>query len=187
MIEVGALRALCSVAALGTTELAGRRTRRLGPASVTTTLLILTAATAVLVVALGTARTFAVAIVAYLAISALRPAYEPVVTGWMVIRVDARVRATALSARDMCDASGQIAGGPAIGAVGNLVSVRAALLAGAAALGPALILLIGATRRIRAEFATVAAADPAGGAVADTAGPAAADPAEVPVTGPAQA
>jgi DHA3 family tetracycline resistance protein-like MFS transporter len=163
------------VAALGTTELAGRRTRRLGPASVTTTLLTLTAITAVLVVVLGTARAFAVAVVAYLVISALRPAYEPLVTGWMVVRVDASVRATALSARDMCDAGGQIVGGPAIGVAGNLVSVRAALLAGGAALGPAMILLVAATRRIRAEFATVAAADPAG------------DSAAASVTGPEQA
>jgi DHA3 family tetracycline resistance protein-like MFS transporter len=55
------LACVVAVAALGTTELAGRRTRRLGPASVTTTLLTLTAITAVLVVVLGTARAFAVA------------------------------------------------------------------------------------------------------------------------------
>jgi DHA3 family tetracycline resistance protein-like MFS transporter len=144
------LACVVAAAALGTTELAGRRTRRLGPTSVTTTLLILTATTAILVVVMGTARTFYVAVLAYLAVSALRPAYEPLVTGWMVTRVEARVRATAMSARDMCDSGGQIVGGPAIGAVGNLVSVRAALLAGAAALGPAMLLLIAATRRIRA-------------------------------------
>jgi DHA3 family tetracycline resistance protein-like MFS transporter len=181
------LACVVAVAALGTTELAGRRTRRLGPASVTTTLLILTAVTAVLVVVLGTARGFAVAVVAYLVISALRPAYEPLVTGWMVVRVDAKVRATALSARDMCDAGGQIAGGPAIGVVGNLVSVRAALLAGAAALGPAMILLVSATRRIRAEFATVAAADPADEPAGGSADGPADDLGAVPVTGPEQA
>jgi MFS transporter, DHA3 family, tetracycline resistance protein len=145
----------CMVAllALGATELAGRRTKRLGPSSMTTTLLILTAAIAVLVVIMGTAHTFYVFVVAYLAVSALRPTYEPLVTGWMVPRVDAQVRATALSARDMCDSGGQIIGGPAIGIVGNLVSIRAALLAGAAALGPALGLLIAATRRIHATAA----------------------------------
>jgi hypothetical protein len=130
------LACVVAVAALGTTELAGRRTRRLGPASVTTTLLILTAVTAVLVVVLGTARGFAVAVVAYLVISALRPAYEPLVTGWMVVRVDAKVSAT---------------------------------------------------RRIRAEFATVAAADPADEPAGGSADGPADDLGAVPVTGPEQA
>jgi DHA3 family tetracycline resistance protein-like MFS transporter len=143
-----------AVLALGTTELAGRRTRRLGPGSVTTTLLILTAATAILVVIMGTAHAFYLFIGAYLAVSALRPAYEPLVTGWMVVRVESRVRATALSARDMSDSGGQIVGGPVIGVIGNLVSIRAALLAGAAALGPALGLLMAANRRVRAVPAT---------------------------------
>jgi DHA3 family tetracycline resistance protein-like MFS transporter len=142
-----------AVLALGATELVRRRTRRLGPASMTTTLMILTATIAALVVIMGTAHAFAVFIAAYLAVSAVRPAYEPLVTGWMVVRVESRVRATALSARDMCDAAGQIVGGPAVGVVGNLVSVGAALLAGAAALGPALGLLVAASRKIHAATA----------------------------------
>ncbi len=145
---------MAAVLGLGTTELAGRRTKRLGPASVTTTLLIITAATAILVVIMGTAHAFYLFLAAYLAVSALRPAYEPLVTGWMVVRVESQVRATALSARDMFDSGGQMVGGPVIGVVGNLVSIRAALLAGAAALGPALGLLMAATRRIRATHAS---------------------------------
>jgi DHA3 family tetracycline resistance protein-like MFS transporter len=145
------LAVMAAVLALGTTELAGRRTRRLGPGSVTSTLLAVTAAMAILVVIMGTARAFSVAVAAYLLISALRPASGPLLTGWMVVRLDARVRATALSARDMFDSGGQIVGGPAIGLIGNLVSIRAALLAGAAALGPALGLLAAASRKVRAR------------------------------------
>lgn len=130
----------CVVALLGpgTTELTGRRTRRLGPASVTTTLLILTAATAILVVIMGTARTF---YSSWLPTWRCPPCgrrmspWSPAGwwSGWMVVRVESRVRATALSARDMFDSGGQIVGGPVIGVVGNLVSVRAALLAGGGA------------------------------------------------------
>jgi hypothetical protein len=54
----------------------------------------------------------------------------------------------------MSDSGGQIVGGPVIGVIGNLVSIRAALLAGAAALGPALGLLMAANRRVRAVPAT---------------------------------
>jgi hypothetical protein len=43
------------------------------------------------------------------------------------------VRATALSAKDLFDSAGQIAGGPVVGVIGTLISIRAALLAGAAA------------------------------------------------------
>jgi MFS transporter, DHA3 family, tetracycline resistance protein len=144
------LAVVVALLALGTTELAGRRTKRLGPSSVTGTMLGLTAAMAVAVVVLGTAHAFVVAAIAYLVVSALRPAYEPLITGWMVVRIEPGVRATALSARDMSDSGGQILGGPVIGAIGNLVSIRAALLAGAVALGPAIGLLAVAGRRVRA-------------------------------------
>jgi DHA3 family tetracycline resistance protein-like MFS transporter len=146
----------CAVAvlAIGTTEIAGRRTKRLGPSSVTGTLLVVTGLMVAAVVVLGTAHAFAVAAIAYLVVSALRPAYEPLITGWMVVRVDSGVRATALSARDMVDSGGQIVGGPIIGVIGNLASIRAALLAGAVALGPAMGLLALAGRRVRAVYNT---------------------------------
>jgi MFS transporter, DHA3 family, tetracycline resistance protein len=63
--------------------------------------------------------------------------------------VIASVRATALSATDMFDSGGQITGGPVIGAIGVLATIRIALLAGAAALAPAAALLVAATRRVR--------------------------------------
>jgi MFS transporter, DHA3 family, tetracycline resistance protein len=150
-----AIACVAAVVALATTEFAGRRTKRLGPSSVTGTLLLVTVALAAAVVVLGTAHGFAVAAIGYLVVAGLRPAYEPLVTGWMVVRIDPQVRATALSARDMFDGGGQIIGGPIVGAIGNLASVRAALLAGAVALGPAIGLLVVAGRRVRAVFATV--------------------------------
>jgi MFS transporter, DHA3 family, tetracycline resistance protein len=67
----------------------------------------------------------------------------------VVGRVDSSVRATALSATDMFDSGGQIAGGPVVGAIGVLATIRVALLAGAAALAPAAGLLVAATRRVR--------------------------------------
>ena len=48
----------------------------------------------------------------------------------MVSRIEPSVRATALSARDMFDSAGQIVGGPVVGAIGTLASLRIALLAG---------------------------------------------------------
>jgi hypothetical protein len=54
------------------------------------------------------------------------------------------VRATALSAMGQADSIGQIVGGPAVGAIGTAVSLRAALLTGAALQAPAVALVVSA-------------------------------------------
>jgi MFS transporter, DHA3 family, tetracycline resistance protein len=134
---------------LGSTEWASRRTSKLGPGSVVTTLLALTIATALGVAAMAASHAFVPAVVAYLAVVTMRPVFSPLITGWVVARVDSSVRATALSATDMFDSGGQIVGGPVIGAIGVLATIRIALLAGAAALAPAAGLVVAATRRVR--------------------------------------
>jgi MFS transporter, DHA3 family, tetracycline resistance protein len=143
------LAGVVAVLALGSTELARRRTDRLGADSVASALLAITAAIAVGVIVMASTRSFAVAVAAYLLISVLRPVTGPLIDGWMVTRIEPSVRATALSARDMFDSGGQIIGGPVIGLIGTLTSIRVALLAGAAALAPALACLAAASRRIR--------------------------------------
>ncbi|TQS41236.1 MFS transporter [Cryptosporangium phraense] len=97
----------------------------------------------------GLAANVGLAIGAALALAAARTAFAPVLSAWLVERTDPRVRATVLSARDMFDATGQVVGGPAIGAIGTWWSLRAALVAGSAALIPAAGLLVVARRRVR--------------------------------------
>jgi MFS transporter, DHA3 family, tetracycline resistance protein len=138
-----------AVAGLGSTGWAKRRTSKLGPGSVVTTLLAVTIATALGVAAMAASHAFVFAVLAYLAVVTMRPVFSPLITGWVVGRVDSSVRATALSATDMFDSGGQITGGPVIGAIGVLATIRVALLAGAAALAPAAGLLVAATRRVR--------------------------------------
>ena len=138
-----------AVLGLGATELAKRRTERLGPDSVVGALLVLTVAIGAAVVGMATAHAFAVVVAAYLVVSVLRPVLDPLLSGWMVGRIQPSVRATALSAKDMFDSGGQILGGPVVGAIGTLASLRIALLAGAAALGPAAACIAAASRRIR--------------------------------------
>ena len=148
---------------LGATELAKRRTERLGPDSVASGLLALTLAIGAAVVVMATAHAFAVVVGAYVAVSVLRPVLDPLLSGWMVTRIEPSLRATALSAKDMLDSGGQIVGGPVIGAVGTLTSIRIALLAGAAALAPAAACVAAASRRIRPRvWAPVADAEAAG-------------------------
>ncbi len=142
-----------AVLALGATEVAKRRTKRLGPDSVVGVLLVVTLAIGAAVVGMATAHAFAVVVVMYLVVEVLRPVLYPLVSGWMVGRIEPSVRATALSARDMFDSAGQIAGGPVVGAIGTLASLRIALLAGAAALVPAAGFIAAANRRIRPQLA----------------------------------
>jgi MFS transporter, DHA3 family, tetracycline resistance protein len=143
------LSATVAVLALGSTEVAGRRAGRVGGDAVATALLVVTVAIGIGVVVMATAHAFAVAIAAYLAVSMLRPVSGPLLYGWMVPRIESSVRATALSALEMFDGAGQIAGGPVIGVIGTLTSIRIGLLAGAAALAPAAGCLAAASRRIR--------------------------------------
>ncbi|HXW47662.1 MAG TPA: MFS transporter [Streptosporangiaceae bacterium] len=153
----------CAVAvlSLGSTEIAKRRTQRLGAAWVADALLVLTLAIGIGVIVMATARGFAVAVAAYLVISVLRPVFDPLIDGWMVTRIEPSVRATALSAREMFDSGGQIIGGPVIGVIGTLTSIRIALMAGAAALVPAAGCLVAASRRIRPRFRAVSEASAA--------------------------
>jgi hypothetical protein len=51
---------------------------------------------------------------------------------------DSSVRATVISITNQSDAIGQVAGGPALGAIGTVFSIRAALVTGALALLPAI-------------------------------------------------
>jgi hypothetical protein len=62
-------------------------------------------------------------------------------TTWLNRNIDeSAVRATVISITNQADAVGQWAGGPALGAIGSVFSIRAALVAGAACMAPALAL-----------------------------------------------
>ena len=148
------LAAVAAVLGLGATQLAKRRTERLGPDSVVGALLVLTIAIGLAVVGMATAHAFAVVAGGYILVSVLRPVLDPLVSGWMVGRIEPAVRATALSAWGMFDSAGQIVGGPVVGVIGTLASLRVALLAGAAALAPAAAFVVAASRRIRPRTTT---------------------------------
>ncbi len=85
---------------------------------------------------------FYLALTAVMLIGAFRYAIDPIHGNWLNQRItDSSVRATVLSMSSQMNAVGQIAGGPAIGAIGNWFSVRVALLISAVILSPALPLL----------------------------------------------
>jgi MFS transporter, DHA3 family, tetracycline resistance protein len=76
-----------------------------------------------------------------------RSLLNPIYMTWLNQNIrDSRVRATVISISGQADAVGQVAGGPAIGAVGTIFSIRAALLLGGLVLAPALGLYARAIR-----------------------------------------
>jgi len=58
---------------------------------------------------------------------AARQVRDPLMEAWINLYVESDVRATVLSIQGQADALGQIAGGPAVGAIGLLSSVRTAI------------------------------------------------------------
>ena len=131
---------------VGTTYLI-RRFEREGSGVISTALL------SCVVFELGAMVLFAVAWSAWAAIAALlgvflaRDLADPLYTIWLNEQItDSSVRATVFSITGQADAIGQAAGGPVLGAIGNVWGIRAALLAGATALAPAAALYARASR-----------------------------------------
>ena len=105
-------------------------------------LFIINALQIISMVIFGLAGNFALALAAYWSASILRETNRPIYTAWLAQNIDAKVRATVISLSGQLDAIGQIAGGPVIGVIGTLVSIRAALVSTAALLSPTLLLFV---------------------------------------------
>ncbi|HEY7706301.1 MAG TPA: MFS transporter [Gaiellaceae bacterium] len=111
------------------------------------TLLFLTVVLSASVVVFGLAASFAVAAVAYLVARLVRRLKDPLYVTWLNKNVeDSSVRATVNSIASQADAIGEVAGGPAIGVVGTVASLRAALVATGLLLTPAIPLFLRALR-----------------------------------------
>ncbi|HEX8917532.1 MAG TPA: hypothetical protein VF898_03435, partial [Chloroflexota bacterium] len=100
------------------------------------------------VVTFGLAASFALAVGAFFLASVMRGIQSPVYTAWLNQSVtDSDIRATVLSLCMQADSVGQFAGGPIIGVIGTIFSLRAAVTAAGAALTAALPLYAWAIRR----------------------------------------
>jgi MFS transporter, DHA3 family, tetracycline resistance protein len=102
---------------------------------------------AILVFALASG--YPVAVAAMLAKSGIQSVTQPLYHAWLTASIEPRVRATALSMHSLCNAGGQIAGGPLIGAVGSLGSITAALVTSSVFLVPNVFLYLRAGREAR--------------------------------------
>jgi len=88
----------------------------------------------------------------YLVIDVLREIRIPLEIAWINQKLDSKVRATVHSMFGQVDAIGQVAGGPGVGLIANLVSVAAAITTSGLLLVPALFLVGRANRQSLEEY-----------------------------------
>jgi DHA3 family tetracycline resistance protein-like MFS transporter len=99
------------------------------------------------VIIFGLAASFVVAAIAYLVARLVRRLKDPLYVTWLNRNVeDSSVRATVNSIASQSDAVGEVGGGLAIGAIGTLATLRAALVATGLLLTPAIALYARALR-----------------------------------------
>lgn len=96
------------------------------------------------IVAFALTGNFYVALIAFWLATIGRNADQPLYNTWITLNTESRGRATIYSLFGQVDAIGQIAGGPIVGYVGTLASLRAALLSSSAILAPSLLFFAGA-------------------------------------------
>jgi DHA3 family tetracycline resistance protein-like MFS transporter len=97
----------------------------------------------------GLAGSFALAVVMLMLHGLCRSVIRPLYNAWLIQNVDPAVRATVLSMVGQTDAIGQVAGGPGIGLIGSLVSIRAAIVSAGVLLAPVLLLYSRASHAAR--------------------------------------
>jgi DHA3 family tetracycline resistance protein-like MFS transporter len=125
---------------IGVFEIVHRRVDTNSHRAVARTLTLTTALLVFCYLAFALAGSLWFVVLASFGVLICRNVNHPLQTAWVNQHVDARVRATIISMTSQADAIGQIAGGPVVGAVGVLASVRAALVVGGGILSPALLL-----------------------------------------------
>ncbi len=107
------------------------------------------------VITFGLAGSFALALATYWSYSILRSMSDPLYTSWLTQNTNPAVRATIISLSGQIDAIGQIVGGPAVGAIGTLLSIRAALVVAGSLLSPVVLLFARAIHQSKQQAKVV--------------------------------
>lgn len=136
----GVIEAIGLLLGVAATEIVRRRLDTSSHRSIARLLLTASAGLTASLLVFALSGNLLLALAANWGIGVLRTLIGPVYQAWVNQRLDPSVRATVLSMSGQVDAIGQVVSGPAMGAVGNLLSVRAAIAAAAFVLSPVLLL-----------------------------------------------
>ena len=140
IVWFGIINAVARLLSIAGAEIARRRVDTGSHAGVVRALATMTALLMASVIGFGLAGSFAAALAAYWLAALLRQVYGPIYTAWLNQNLESRTRATVNSLAGQVDAVGQIAGGPPFGLIATWLSTRAAMVAAALVLLPALAL-----------------------------------------------
>lgn len=137
----GVINALKLLLALGLTELIRRRVT--SQANQTTTLLLMVMYAGVVATMLIFALTqqVSIAIIAFLSLSMIRRAIQPVYRAWLNRQLPSEVRATVLSMNGQTESLGELVSGPLMAGVAAVGSIRLVLTSSAMLLLPIVLLL----------------------------------------------
>lgn len=142
VVWFGVIRIGSSLLSIGSVEFVRRRLDTNSHAVVSRWLFAINALQVASFLVFALADSFTIGMLAFWGAVTISFAYDPLRLAWLNQNIDSRVRATVLSMNSQVDAMGQIAGGPVLGAVGSLASLRWALGGAAVALTPALLLYL---------------------------------------------
>jgi predicted MFS family arabinose efflux permease len=132
---------------LGTVDLLRRRLGAPTPARMAKILLFLSAVQVTAMLGFALASAFALAVATVWLVALARSMIRPVYSTWLNQSIeDPSVRATVNSLASQAGAIGEVAGGPGVGAIGNVISLPASLVASGLLLTPALALYARAVR-----------------------------------------
>jgi MFS transporter, DHA3 family, tetracycline resistance protein len=147
VVWFGLINAAGLVAGIVITSLLIPRFEHADNAALARALMSLTALVSAGVIVFGLATGFALALTAYMLARLARRITEPLYLTWLNRNIeDSSVRATVTSMVNQTGAVGEVAGGPGVGVVGTVVSLRAALVVAGFLLTPAVALYARALR-----------------------------------------
>ena len=141
IVWFGVIRAGSSLFSIVATEAARRQRITETGGRIVTLMMGLNGAMLLALLLLAWAGNFWVALLALWIFSTARNILGPLDSAWIVRHTAGNARATAISFASQLNAIGQVAGGPAVGWIGTVVSLPAALTASAFLLSPILPLL----------------------------------------------
>ena len=141
VVWFGIISAVGTPFSLLATELIRRRVDVTSSRAVAMTLLVVYAVMIVSVLSFGLGGSFLMVLIGLWLTGALRQVRNPLMEAWINQHTESDVRATVLSIQGQADAFGQIAGGPAVGLIGLLLSIRIAISISALMLVPILSVL----------------------------------------------
>lgn len=147
-----ALRIVSALLGIGAVEVLHRRLDTRDHRSVARALFLFSLLISVGVIAFGLAQDFWVAAAMFWLVSLARRSVSPIYDAWVNQRLDSQVRATVISMSSQADALGQVAGGPAVGAIGSAISIRAAIATSGVILSPVLWLYARTSKQSAALF-----------------------------------